>query len=209
MWRNTCVRVLLCLVAGIQGQVIAASPVDRDAAVSVYWAKWANTRLLQVPGKASTGTMDYFEPEFLALGVHYPLTHNPGLLRWVGVGSVELETLLVKHTEVQSHWESDVALVLRSRPIIDLPVLGMNFAAGNGFSYAYTPPTFEKGGNGVQNEGTRQFQYYMNFEFEFYHPDYPVSFGPRLHHRSGIYGLVSPRRTGSNYLGVGLRYSLP
>jgi hypothetical protein len=29
----------------------------------------------------------------------------------------------------------------------------------------------------------------------------------RLHHRSGIYGVISPRRTGSNYVGAGLRWT--
>lgn len=56
---------------------------------------------------------------------------------------------------------------------------------------------------------TIQFQYYMAFELEYAAPQWErVSVIARLHHRSGIYGLVSPSTTGSNFFGAGLRWDI-
>lgn len=185
----------------------ANAQMQRDQAVTLYWGRWGDTRLLQVPQKLITGSMDYFEPQLVGVSYLQVLTEDAGWLRYLGVGSVETEVMLIKHTRVQDHWEADIALGLRSFPLIDQPWLGLNFQMGNGFSWAFDYPTFEKGPEGIRGENTRQFQYHMNFEFEFSHPGLEnLRFSTRLHHRSGIYGLISPRRTGSNYLGFGVRY---
>jgi hypothetical protein len=49
----------------------------------------------------------------------------------------------------------------------------------------------------------------MGLETEFTHESTPnAHFFLKLHHRSGIYGLISPRKTGSNYIGAGLRWDI-
>jgi hypothetical protein len=99
------------------------------------------------------------------------------------------------------------ALVWRSREL-DLPATRarVNFAVGEGISYALSRPTFE----GLENnERPRKFLNYLAFEAEISHPALAgVSLVSRLHHRSGIFGLIAPQGSGSNILGLGLRITL-
>ena len=49
----------------------------------------------------------------------------------------------------------------------------------------------------------------MGFEAEFTHASQPnIHLVAKLHHRSGVYGLVSPRHTGSNFIGGGVRFDI-
>jgi hypothetical protein len=55
---------------------------------------------------------------------------------------------------------------------------------------------------------TRRLQYHMMLEIEFGRGAWPLRPFLRLHHRSGIYGVISPQETGSNFVGAGLRIGL-
>jgi hypothetical protein len=79
-------------------------------------------------------------------------------------------------------------------------------AAGFGFSQALKKPKYEKGSEGIRGVHTRKFQFHILGELEFTSADAPDwHMVLRLQHRSGIWGVISPRRTGSNYLGLGIR----
>ena len=46
-------------------------------------------------------------------------------------------------------------------------------------------------------------------EAEFKHASLPgVAVVPRIHHRSGVFGLIAPKTSGSNFIGVGVRVDL-
>jgi hypothetical protein len=100
-------------------------------------------------------------------------------------------------------------MMLRTRDY-DLASAGtINLGWANGFSYALSPPAHEYGTNLVRGEDTVPFQYYMGFEAEFAHTSWEwLRVFARLHHRSGIYGVISPSKTGSNILGLGVRFTL-
>ncbi len=67
-------------------------------------------------------------------------------------------------------------------------------------------PTYEYGRELVRGHDTVQLQYYMGFEAEYAHASWErLSVFTRLHHRSGMYGMISPSKTGSNFIGIGLR----
>jgi hypothetical protein len=122
-------------------------------------------------------------------------------------GSIEVEAQFGQQFGRQRHQEATLALVWRSREIT-LPATraSINFAIGEGLSYALSRPTFE----GLENDQQpRKFLNYLAFEAEVSHPALPgISLVPRLHHRSGIFGLIAPQGTGSNILGLGLRITL-
>jgi hypothetical protein len=122
--------------------------------------------------------------------------------------SLELDTSLLQHFDGQDNIEASAALMARTGQIRPGLGLGFNLAAGAGLSYAFGTTAFEIGRDGVQGQDTYRLQLHLVFEVEAMQADLPGwSVLARLHHRSGAYGLVSPQRTGSNFLGFGLRRS--
>lgn len=78
-----------------------------------------------------------------------------------------------------------------------------SFALGEGVSYASSIPTLER----RDNENTKRLLNYMLVEATFAPPSYPrLQLVTRLHHRSGAYGLYHAGNTGSNDVGLGLRF---
>jgi len=123
---------------------------------------------------------------------------------------MELEGTASVHSGLQSHLEATIGIMLRTRDI-DLRSAGyLNFGWSNGFSYALSSPEYEYGRDGARGNDTVQLQYYMGFELEYAPPTWGdrVSLFARLHHRSGVYGLISPSKTGSNIIGAGIRVHL-
>jgi hypothetical protein len=121
--------------------------------------------------------------------------------------SIELEGLVGHHFGLQDHAEVTLALLWRSRELA-LPLGGgrMNVAIGEGLSYALSQPAYE---GLVHGEEPVQFLNYLTVEAEFSHPALPgVSVVPRVHHRSGIFGVIAPRGSGSDFIGIGIRMTL-
>jgi len=120
----------------------------------------------------------------------------------------EWEVQLTKHHGLQDNFESHLAWLLRT-PDLELGSLAtVNFATGMGPSYAFSKPVYEDGPDGQPNQGEYQFQNYITFELEFGTPVLPDwTLALRIHHRSGMYGLIAPRRVGSNFFALGIRHA--
>jgi hypothetical protein len=115
------------------------------------------------------------------------------------------ELIYLQHRGRQTNAELAAAYWLRT-PDLELGPLGVNFAAGAGLSHAFGTPSYEDGSADNPNKRYRT-QLLATFEFEWKALAAPnFSLVTRLHHRSGVYGLVAPRRVGSNFAVVGLRY---
>lgn len=115
----------------------------------------------------------------------------------------EWELQLTRHEGLQDNYEAHLALLLRTSNL-DLAGLRVNLAAGMGPSYAFSRPTYEDGPDGQPGDGGYQFQNYMTYELEFSLARFPqVTMPFRIHHRSGMYGLIAPRRVGSNFFSQG------
>lgn len=75
--------------------------------------------------------------------------------------------------------------------------------AGEGISYVTSVPWIEK----KNNDNTRRLLNYMVLEATFALPKYPLlQLVARVHHRSGVYGLYHAGNTGSNDIGLAIRY---
>ncbi len=185
-------------------------PAGQRFSVSAYAGQWTNSRLPTFPYNLVTGRLTTENAQIYGALANWrffdfslPL---PGAARLDGF-SLELEGGLFKHGGRQDHVEGTAALVLRSGQIPLFSGLSLNLAMGNGLSYAFSRPAFELGPTGVPGVGSRRLQYHMSFEAAFSHENLSqFELFARLHHRSGIYGVISPRRTGSNYIGGGLRF---
>jgi hypothetical protein len=78
-----------------------------------------------------------------------------------------------------------------------------SFEAGEGVSYASSIPSVEK----RENDNTKRLLNYMMLEATVAAPSYPRwQLVLRVHHRSGAYGLYHAGNTGSNNIGLGIRY---
>jgi hypothetical protein len=81
--------------------------------------------------------------------------------------------------------------------------LTTTIAIGEGVSVASEVPAVEI----RKNRPESQVLNYLFFEATFALPDQPnIELVTRLHHRSGIGGLINGVSDGSNYLGAGLRW---
>jgi hypothetical protein len=78
-----------------------------------------------------------------------------------------------------------------------------SLAIGEGISYVSSIPTLEK----KSNSNTKRLLNYLLLEATFAIPKYPRwQLALRIHHRSGAYGLYHAGNTGSNNIGLGIRY---
>lgn len=90
-----------------------------------------------------------------------------------------------------------------------LPVaskINTDFTWGYGASYVWGTPFFDDDPYGKEGEKYPFITYFM-IDWDFYLKSYSNwHFLFRVHHRSGVYGLVAPVNVGTNFLGYGLRY---
>jgi hypothetical protein len=184
---------------------------DRDWIVSLDGAVWAESQLPLLGYNIVTGNLKFQDAQLVQIGLSRVLVHDfsiplPGKYVLNG-NSIELQVIGTQHFGLETDQEGVAAVVLRSG---DIPLWGdvsVNLAWGNGLSYAFEAPQLEKGPDGTPGVDSRQLQYYMGFESE-----WTFSRGARwhlttmLHHRSGIYGVISPQHTGSNYMGAGINF---
>lgn len=213
---------LSCAASGNVWAQTAAAPVAEEVlsvarprealSVAAYGAVWTNSRFLTFPYNAVTGNLTferaYAAGAIAAMPVKTFSVGVPGLpYRFDGV-TLEVETTLLRHFGGQRHSEAAGALVLRSGEFRLPGNLSMNVAFGNGLSYAFEDAALEIGKTGRTGVETYRLQYHMSVETAFSSIAFPnASLFVRLHHRSGVYGVISPRRSGSNLLGGGLRWT--
>jgi hypothetical protein len=185
---------------------------ERTWLVSLYAGQWADTNLPDLPRRMVDGSLRFESPKYVGIGLNRALIRAYDLPLPFGIrlrgNSLELDTSLLQHFDGQDNIEAAAALMARTGQIRPGLGLGFNLAAGAGLSYAFGTTGFEIGRDGVQGQDTYRLQIHLVFEVEAMQADLPGwSVLARLHHRSGGYGLVSPQRTGSNFLGFGLRRS--
>jgi len=199
----------LAVLAG-SGIPAIAQTEERAWHVTGYASRWANTDLLDVPERSITGNLTFRDSNFVGLGVARVVVPSfaiplPGTDVAFRGNRIELEGQVLRHFGGQSHWEGTMALMFRTGRIPLFGGLSVNLAVGEGLSYASERPALE----GSFRVSPSRLLNYLAFEAEFSHSALPgVSFVPRLHHRSGIFGLIAPRESGSNFIGAGIRVDL-
>jgi hypothetical protein len=82
----------------------------------------------------------------------------------------------------------------------------VNLAAGTGLSYAKRKPTYEYGPkDDLERRYRLQLLVLFELEWKLRNMD-ALTLATRIHHRSGLYGLIAPPLVGSNFITMGLRY---
>ncbi|HZH53334.1 MAG TPA: hypothetical protein VEZ16_15820 [Microvirga sp.] len=187
-----------------------AEAQERTWYATAYGSRWVNADLLDVPERSFTGNLTFEDANFLGIGLARVVVPSfsipfPGTDLAFRGNRIEIEGQLLRHFSDQSHWEATAALMFRTGQIPLFGGLSVNLAAGEGVSYASERPRLE----GSFRVEPARFLNYLVFEAEFSHSSLPgVYFVPRLHHRSGIFGVIAPKESGSNFIGAGLRIDL-
>lgn len=121
--------------------------------------------------------------------------------------AIEVEGQAVKHFGYQDHWEFNAVISFRWMRFpwdsaLDKIGLKTSWALGEGLSYALDYPPLE-----VEELGYSKFLNYLMMEWAFDISEQPWQFFIRIHHRSGIYGLINNISGGMNFIGSGIRYN--
>lgn len=116
----------------------------------------------------------------------------------------ELEAQVLRHYGKQEHWEYNGLFMIRFHPFLLDSNFDIEFAVGEGLSYATQIPVIERE---QHPDAFSRFLNYLVFEIAFTPAQYREwTLVTRIHHRSGAFRLFNGTRGGSNFLALGLRY---
>ena len=174
---------------------------------AVVPAGWAEERLYALNVYGGRLTTNHWE-EFFHSNLDFKDSYlvAAALARRIGAyedkASFEIEGQIVKHFNIQTHWELNALVTARWEAFWWDDVIDTSVAFGLGPSYATDKPEIE-----VEKDGdTSRFLVYWMLELALGLPDYPrIAFITRIHHRSDAFGLI-PHGGGSNALAVGLKW---
>lgn len=190
---------------------VRAAEADRHPFLTFYLGQGADSNLIDLFPKAVKGELEMESTNLFALGYFHPHgTPDPmqktfDFLR-IPNTRAGFEFIVGKHDGLQQNWEVDAAWQLRFAPW-RFSLLNVRLGVGLGLSYAIGTPSYEDGPKDDPEKRYR-FQNFNSYELEWSLPKAPaISLVTRIHHRSGMYGLIAPRRVGSNFLTIGVRYS--
>ena len=199
--------------APVQADTVGADTLRADKifdSVSIYAGQGVNHNLKELPGKIITGHLQWDKSYFTALGFNKArgtLGQSFENLQNTPFSSYQhgYEMVLLQHHGLQNNGEIGAACTLRT-PDLQIGNLGINFMAGGGLSYALGTPSYEDGSK--LDPGRRyRLQFLGLFELEWHLRKFAnFSLITRVHHRSGVYGLIAPQHVGSNFLALGIRY---
>ncbi len=157
-------------------------------------------------GRMTDNSIDNFFGSFRSLDFEESYLLTLALARRIAtyrdLASFEVEGQVVKHFDLQNHWEFNALLAARWEAFYWDKYLDTSLAVGAGPSYATNVPEIE-----VQRSGeSAHLQAYMMVELEFVLPSHPnMAIITRIHHRSNAFGIVAESGT-SNALAVGLKF---
>ncbi len=148
-------------------------------------------------------------PEHIqSLEMAYTLNENNAVRRFfhpiVGVVQIAGNMTVRNGTLEPTIYEFDPYIAFRWSNLPWNNIITTSFAIGEGISYASSVPSVEKRNH---NTETKRLLNYLMFEATFALPPYPrLQLIARIHHRSGAFGLYHAGNTGSNDVGLGLKY---
>ncbi|MCS6969499.1 MAG: hypothetical protein NZ552_00575 [Planctomycetes bacterium] len=183
-----------------------------ELSLSALQGNWLETNLPDLPLRLANGSLEVYDARFVGIGMGVTVVselHHLIPFKYAAITKLEAETQMIRHYAAQNHWETTVALILRSQRWSPRDILGIDIAVGDGVSYAWEPPAFERGPHGRRGEDTRQWQNFIAIETSVapYFLSQNTCVFVRIHHRSGVWGLISPQATGSNFAAFGLRFT--
>ena len=165
--------------------------------------KWSLTLLRGVMSDDTLRDAALFKADYDYSHKFTTLALGRELGRWKSDLRFELEGQVLRHRGAQKYWEFGGAIIARWLSFPWDGYIDTSFAVGEGFSITSEKSVLEQ----RRHEDSSRFLNYLLFEFTFAHPEYKaLSLVARLHHRSGIRGLINDVHGASNSMALGLRY---
>jgi hypothetical protein len=193
LWLATATWLCLAPAVGAENERPVALPLDKWA-VMVYGGIGTNGGIEDIPG---------LRPDF---NDAYMLTAacSRELALWHDLLALEVEGQVAQHFKKQDHCEVNMLLAVRWMAFPWNDYIRTRFAVGEGVSYASSVPVIERE---KSPDKTSKLLNYLMIELELAPPQQSRwSIFTRIHHRSNAYGLYGGATTGSNILGVGVKY---
>ncbi len=206
----TCLTIICCVYPL---SAMSAIPVTYPEGQKLYdQYRWSAMYYYGITGSDALARMAYGTfhrwPEHVqALELTRTLREDNFLRRLVSplVGVVQLAGNVAVRSGSNEHtiYEFNPYLAFRWANLPWNHYINTSLAIGEGISYATSVPSLEK----KANEDTKRLLNYLMLEATFASPRYPrLQLVARVHHRSGAFGLYHAGNTGSNVLGLGIRY---
>lgn len=189
----------MCCCAGT-----ASAAGDSDWSAGVFVGQAVKGNLSDILPRAFTGKLDFQTAYASGVLLRYELA-KPGWLSdwsqrhgWPLSSSLEFGALqmsgLTHNTELDLDWRPAITFWQPGRFQIET-------AWGIGLSHSFGKPWSDY--EDPEHPQGYKTLFHMTPELALRNEDLPGwSLGLRLHHRSGIYGTVAPRKVGSNHVGL-------
>lgn len=199
---------LLCLTCTklYAADTIAPTPSiydQRPWSLMYYWGQTMDDTLAGLFG----GEYNRWPEHIQSVELAKTLTPDNPIRRFfsplVGVVQFAGNTTVRSGSNQPTIYEFDPYLLFRWSNLPWNHIVNTSFAIGEGVSYDTSVPAIES----RNNDNTKRLLNYLAFEATFAAPSHPEwQFVAKIHHRSGAYGLYHAGNTGSNDIGVGIRY---
>lgn len=188
-------RTVVAFCVLLMSQITSAAPLS----AVMYGGQWTETDLVPIVTRQRT---DYRNSNIWVLGVNRIFMYRNAF-------RAEGEVLAAKHTGVMKHGEVVAVGILH----VGVPGTPLFLRGGEGLSITTENPSMEnrrcdplKWPWVLRSQKSSQFLNYLMFEVGFNLPtSQPVETFLRIHHRSGIFGLMCPPTCGSNFVSYGVR----
>jgi hypothetical protein len=158
---------------------------------TVVGGVYSGSRLVEIPMG-----LDLKDSYTFGLSVSKQFAEWTRYMRWEG------ELQVFKHFGEQEHWEFTGSVNLRWVVFPWNKYVETTAAIGEGGSWATEIPALERAA--ASNKNSEQLLNYILLEATFAVPDTRWSLVTRIHHRSGVWGLLGDN--GSNIIETGIRY---
>ena len=173
--------------------------------LSLYIGRYADANLLTIVPKIVTGDLDIKSPTILSVG-YFRDFYSFSLFEYSDKVRLGLGGTLSTHSFDNLEITGDISLTLM-RFLPENRYVDMDFMVAIGLSYIFGEIDYE---DGPKDNPDKKYHFQNNdiFQLNIYSPRWTrFKTFIRLHHRSGVYGLIAPRHVGSNFLGAGVSWS--
>ena len=195
---------VLCITLSFSAFAVQQNTYDRYPwAVTYYYGITGSDALIRIV----EGNFHRWPEHIQSLELGYTLRKTNVIRQVVQplLSSVQIALNFTQRNDKSHHYiyEIDPYIAARWENFPWDEYVKTSFAVGEGISYASAVPSLEK----KCNDDTKRLLNYLMLEATFALPQHPnLELIARIHHRSGAYGLYHAGNTGSNVVGLGIRY---
>jgi capsular polysaccharide export protein len=166
--------------------------------ISLFGGKSVDSNLIDFPKKVISNDLEIEQHKIIGIAYQQKI-QTPVIL---GKANSHIEYIFANHSP-KDLIETVIAYNIQT-PSFAISSVHMRLGFSLGLSYLHGTPIFE---DGTKDEPSKKYQLlnYNAYEVSLLDTEDKDSVFLRLHHRSGVYGLIAPQHVGSNFITIGLR----